>query len=378
MLNMGFIEEVEEIMSYTGSSKRTLLFSATMPERIKKLASKYMKESKHLKTTGEQLVTGLTEQIFFEVKACDKFEALCRIIDFEEDFYGLIFCRTRNDVDSLAIKLENRGYGVGGIHGDISQGAREKALKKFREQRISILAATDVAARGIDVSNLTHVINYSLPQDPEAYVHRIGRTGRAGKQGTAITFITPGEYKKLMFIQRSAKTNIKKSKIPEIKDIIQAKKRKITEELSNITQGEISQEFYKLAKTLIAENNPTEILAALLNHSFQNELNPDSYAEINEPRKGKPVDEKGKARLFAALGKKDGITPARLLQLIAEKTGIKKSQVRDIQIMKKFSFMNVSFEDAEKIIAAFRDEGGKPLFTHAQKDKAAKKKHRGK
>jgi ATP-dependent RNA helicase DeaD len=295
-----------------------------------------MKESKHLKTTGEQLVTGLTEQIFFEVKACDKFEALCRIIDFEEDFYGLIFCRTRNDVDSLAIKLENRGYGVGGIHGDISQGAREKALKKFREQRISILAATDVAARGIDVSNLTHVINYSLPQDPEAYVHRIGRTGRAGKQGTAITFITPGEYKKLMFIQRSAKTNIKKSKIPEIKDIIQAKKRKITEDLSNITQGEISQEFYKLAKTLIAENNPTEILAALLNHSFQNELNPDSYAEINEPRKGKPVDEKGKARLFAALGKKDGITPARLLQLIAEKTGIKKSQVRDIKIMKKF------------------------------------------
>jgi ATP-dependent RNA helicase DeaD len=135
----------------------------------------------------------LTDQIYFEVSHADKFDALCRIIDFEHEFYGLIFCRTKIDVDSVANKLMERGYDADALHGDIAQNQREIILNKFRKQRINILVATDVAARGIDIHNLTHVINYSLPQDPEAYVHRIGRTGRAGKEGTAITFVTPDE-----------------------------------------------------------------------------------------------------------------------------------------------------------------------------------------
>jgi len=220
MLNMGFIEDMEEIISHTNSQKRTLLFSATMPLRIKALASKYMGDYEFITVKKQQLTTNLTEQIYYEVKAADKFEALCRIIDIEEDFYGLVFCRTKNDVDSVVGHLIERGYDADAIHGDISQGQREKTLDKFKKKRINVLVATDVAARGIDVSNLTHVINYSLPHDPESYVNRIGRTGRAGKQGTAITFITPSEYRKLMFIQRIAKTDIKKSKVPNIKDII--------------------------------------------------------------------------------------------------------------------------------------------------------------
>ncbi|MFQ5900631.1 MAG: DEAD/DEAH box helicase, partial [Thermodesulfobacteriota bacterium] len=232
MLNMGFIEDMEKIMKHTNPVKRTLLFSATMPRKIKDLAHKYMDGYEFLTVKKEQLTTNLTEQIYFEVKASDKFEALCRIIDIEDDFYGLIFCRTKSNVDSVVTHLKDRGYDAEAIHGDISQAQRERILGTFKKRKVNTLVATDVAARGIDVNNLTHVINYSLPQDPESYVHRIGRTGRAGNEGTAITFITPIEYKQLMFIQRIAKTDIKKSKIPGVKDIIKAKKKKIYDDLT--------------------------------------------------------------------------------------------------------------------------------------------------
>jgi ATP-dependent RNA helicase DeaD len=153
MLNMGFIEDMEEIMSHTNPHKRTLLFSATLPSRIKTLASKYMGDYEFITVKKQQLTTSLTEQIYYEVKAGDKFEALCRIIDIEEDFYGLVFCRTKNDVDSVASHLIDRGYDADTIHGDISQAQREKTLDKFKKKRINVLVATDVAARGIDVNN---------------------------------------------------------------------------------------------------------------------------------------------------------------------------------------------------------------------------------
>ena len=167
MLNMGFIDDVEKIIKNTGSQKRMLLFSATMPEKIISIAKKYMRNYEMIGVKKEQLTTNLTDQIYFEVAHSDKFDALCRIIDFEHEFYGLIFCRTKIDVDTIANKLMERGYDAEALHGDISQNQRELILNKFRKQRINILVATDVAARGIDIQNLTHVINYSLPQDPE-------------------------------------------------------------------------------------------------------------------------------------------------------------------------------------------------------------------
>ncbi|MBW6458231.1 MAG: DEAD/DEAH box helicase, partial [FCB group bacterium] len=191
MLNMGFIEDMEEIMKHTNPDKRTLLFSATMPERIRELARTYMNGYELLKAKEEDTITHLTEQIYFEVKASEKFDALCRIMDFEDHFYGLVFCRTKQDADALVTGLLSRGYDVEAIHGDISQAQRERTLNRFKKKSINILVATDVAARGIDVNNLSHVINYTLPHDPESYIHRIGRTGRAGNEGTAITFITP-------------------------------------------------------------------------------------------------------------------------------------------------------------------------------------------
>lgn len=369
MLNMGFIDDMEEIMRYTNPDKRMLLFSATMPGRIKELARKYMGNYEFIKVEKEPLTTNLTEQIYFEVKAADKFEALCRIIDIEENFYGLVFCRTKSDVDSVAGHLIDRGYDAESIHGDISQAQRERTLEKFRKQRTNILVATDVAARGIDVSNLTHVINYSLPQDPESYVHRIGRTGRAGHKGTAITFITPSEYKRLMFIQRIAKTDIKKSKVPRVKDIIKAKKRKIYNDLTAILEDKIDTEYYDWAKRLLEDNNSTEILAALLNYSFEEELNPDVYGEIREVgTKGRQLDQQGKARLFVALGKKDKINARKLVDLIVKRVAVKPRNFSDIQVMDKFSFITVPFDKAEKIVASFKEKGQKPLISHVKKD----------
>ncbi|MBW1616527.1 MAG: DEAD/DEAH box helicase [Deltaproteobacteria bacterium] len=367
MLNMGFIEDVEKIMKHTNSDKRTLLFSATMPKKIKDIAHKYMGDYQLIKVKQEPLTTNLTEQIYFEVKASDKFEALCRIIDIKDDFYGLVFCRTKNDVDSVINRLTNRGYDAAAIHGDFSQAQRERTLESFKKKRINILVATDVAARGIDVINLTHVINYSLPENPEAYVHRIGRTGRAGNEGTAITFITPSEYSRLMFIQRIAKTDIKKSKAPEIKEIIKAKKRKIYEDLTAILDNEIDIQYHNWANKLLEENNPPDILAAILNYCFEAQLDPKAYGEIEEIRKrGKQLDQQGKARLFVALGKKDKMTPKKLVDLIMSKVSIQNRQINNIHIADKFSFLTVPFEKAEKIVNSFKGRGQRQLVSHAQ------------
>ncbi len=370
MLNMGFIEDMEEIMKHTNPDKRTLLFSATMPGKIKDLAHKYMDGYEFLTVKKKRLTPNLTEQRYFEVKASDKFKALCRLIDIEAFFYGLVFCKTKSDVDSVATHLQDRGYAAEAIHGDISQAQREKTLGKFKQQKINILIATDVAARGIDVNNLSHVINYSLPQNPESYVHRIGRTGRAGNEGIAITFITPSEYRRLMFIQRVAKTAIKKSKVPEVQDIISAKKKKIYDDLNIILENEIDTKYYSWAKKLIKENNPTDILAAILNYCFEEDVNPDVYGVIKEVgAKEKHLDQNGKARLFVALGKKDKMNARKLIELIISRVPVKPKQIKDIQVMDKFSFINVPFAKADKIVFSFKNKGQKPLITHAKKRK---------
>ena len=369
MLNMGFIEDMEEIMKHTKPEKRTLMFSATMPDRIRDLAKKYMGNYELLKAKKENITTDLTSQLYYEVKNSDKFDALCRIIDFEENFYGLVFCRTKQDADDLVNKLLGRGYDAEAIHGDISQAQRERTLGRFRKKSINILVATDVAARGIDVSDLSHVINFALPHDPESYVHRIGRTGRAGKEGTAITFITPSEYKKLMYIQRVMKTNIKRSNVPTIEDIIANKKQKISDDINLIIDDNIESEYYNWAKSLLETNKPSKILATVLSYAFSEELDPGNYGKVKEfSSNGKDLDKQGKARLFIALGKKDKIRASKLVDLIINTTHINQRDITDIQVMDNFSFVTVPFQHAEPLIKAFmaKRKGQKPLITHAK------------
>jgi len=366
MLNMGFIEDVQEIMKKTPDEKRTFLFSATMPSEIMRIAKKYMGEYEVIKVTEGQLTVSRTDQIYFEVAEANKFEALSRIIDVEEEFFGLVFCRTKKDVDSVARHLSERGYDAEGLHGDMSQAQREQILNKFKKRMISVLVATDVAARGIDVQDLTHVINYALPNDPQAYVHRIGRTGRAGKEGIAITFITPAEYRKLQYIKQRAKTDIRKAQLPKVKEVIQIKKRRIKAYLEDIIQSQLQPEYLQMSHHLLENNAPEDVLAALLQYSFAGELEEKSYVEIEEA----VVDRTGKTRLFVQQGRKDGLTRNKLIDILRNKCKTKTRQIKDIQVLDNFSFITLPFHEAEKVLSFFntRRKGAGLFITKAKSD----------
>ena len=369
MLNMGFIDDMKEIIEQTNPEKRTLLFSATMPPRIMQIARDYMKEYKFITVQKERLNNNLTEQIYFEVKTADRFEALCRIIDMELEFYGLVFCRTKIETDNIARMLIDRGYDAEALHGDISQGQREKILDKFKRQKINVLVATDVAARGIDVNKMTHVINYSLPQDPESYVHRIGRTGRAGNKGTAVTFITPMEYKKLLFIQREAKTDIRKAEIPQVKDIIKIKKARITEKLIETIEHEDNSNYTVWAEKVLEKYDAQRIIGALLRYSFKDELDESAYSKISDVGGSRNmIDRDGTTRLFIALGRKDNMTKKTIVDLIKNTAKIEDRNINEVSIFDRFSFVTVPFEKAEAVINSFKTsrQGKRTVVTKAK------------
>ncbi len=391
MLNMGFIEDIESIMKMAPKQKRTVLFSATMPDHIERLAKNYMNEYELISVASDNSGRKNIEQIYFEVAQSDKFEALYRIIDVEESFYGMVFCRTKIDVEEIANKLINRGSRADQIHGDLSQGQREKVLQKFRDKKINILVATDVAARGLDVDNLTHVINYSLPQDPESYVHRIGRTGRAGKSGTAITLITPSEYRKLISLQKMANTKITKQKVPNVQEVIDSKKQRIMGAISKTIEDGDFSDLEEVANEILTNSpDPKIALAALLKLSFKDELNESNYNEIADPFKKRDynsyddrgagsyksgrhnsyVDRKGTARLFIARGRNDNMDPRKLVEFIQRETGINQSKIDDVKVFDSFSFFAVPFVDAENILRFFQKnaKGKRSLVTRA-KDK---------
>lgn len=371
MLNMGFIEDVEEILAQVTSEHRMFLFSATMPERIVALSKKFMKEVRLIQVDKEQKPTHLADQIYFEVRESDKFDALTRIIDIEPEFYGVVFCRTRTDVDELTLQLAEHGYAVEGLHGEISQAQREKTLNKFRKRIVNILVATDVAARGIDIVDLTHVINYSLPQDPEAYVHRVGRTGRAGKQGTAITFVSPAEYRKLLYFQKSIKFKIRKETLPNAQDVVEVKRELLKDELREVVENEQYQDYMDIANELLQEFQPEVALAALFRMAYKSDLDVTSYQEI----RGFNVERRGTTRLFIALGKRDGYNARRLTEFICEQANVRSRDLEDVLVLEDFAFVTVSYEKAKQLLAAFAKEqtvDGKPMISKA-KERGSKK-----
>ena len=375
MLNMGFVEDIEKILEATNEDKRMLFFSATMPNEIMKIAKNHMKDYEVLAVKARELTTDLTDQIYFEVHEKDKFEALCRIIDLTRDFYGIVFCRTKNDANDLVGKLNDRGYDAEGLHGDISQNYREVTLKRFKAKKINVLVATDVAARGIDVNDLSHVINYSIPQEAESYVHRIGRTGRAGKEGTAITFITPQEYRRLLQIQRIVKTEIRKERVPEIKDVIQAKKFRLMEELNNILAEGNYDNFKDFAKELLNGEQALDLVAALLKHAYDDILDENNYNEISEVK----LEKSGKVRLFIALGRKNAMTPKKLVDYVIKKSKVDDRKIKNVEVFENFSFMSVPFTEAEIILEAFqKDKNGKKPLVEKAKDKSNEDKSKEK
>jgi ATP-dependent RNA helicase DeaD len=410
MLNMGFIDDVEMILSKCNKERRMLLFSATMPDRIVKLAKSYMGDYDLVSVKQKELTTDTIEQLYYEFPERDRFEALCRILDVEEDFYGIIFCNTKAEVIEISNHLNDKGYSSDALHGDIAQNLRERVIRQFKTNKYGVLVATDVAARGIDIQDLTHVINYGLPQDPESYVHRIGRTGRAGKSGKAICLIDPHEKRKLLFIQKITRAIMKKGKLPDGQEMVNLKKQRIFDELETVISTEHFGEYLEFAKLLQGENDATTTIAALLKMFLKDELDPKSYKLIRESNReerpaafgredrrdggrdrdrggrdrdggrgrdrdndggyGRGRNADGNMRLFIAKGRQDKYSPKMLLDLICGQTDVPSRKIDDIKIFDQFSFFSINAEDGETILEIFRrqakKENIKPLVERAR------------
>ena len=376
MLDMGFIEDIEEVLKSVPETRRMLMFSATIPPQIQKLASTFMKAPELVRTQANDAATSQADQIYFEVKEADKVEALTRIIDRDPDFYGVIFCRTKLQCDEIGHKLQARGYDAEALHGDLSQRERETILRKMRERVISILVATDVAARGLDIQDLTHVINYYLPSDPEIYIHRVGRTGRAGMEGTAITFITPSEARRFSYIKKASKAEIRKEEIPSPREVVERRREIMKDELFSALDSGNGDDYRTLSREILEGRSPEEVLASLLEHFYKDALDESQYKDISltkkRDRKGKKsnaetsytdrkredrerpydriktpsMDDEGLTRLFIARGRNDGLTKRGLADVLIDQAGVRNEDLRDIQVMEDFSFINAPYDAA--------------------------------
>ena len=384
MLDMGFVEDIEKILANSPKDKRMLLFSATMPDPILRLAENFMRDYTVVRIKKQESEEVLTEQYYYDLRESDKMEALCRIIDYSDDFYGIVFCKTKVQCEEIGRKLSERGYNAEALHGDLSQKQREIILQNLRDHKIKILVATDVAARGIDVQELTHVINFTIPQDPEVYIHRIGRTGRAGKKGTAITFVTPTEARKFGFIKRISRMSIEKGTLPSSNDIILKKKERILDKV-RASLKEQAIEYEEIAAKLLEEEDSFVIVKALLKLLYKNELDKSQYHTIRSLEKpqdkkkkakdDKAIDDGGTTRLFIAMGRKDGLTKRLLANMLIERCRVRDEDIQNIEVMDEFSFINVPSMYADLIINAFKTRGekGKPLIVKAKAEKESKK-----
>jgi ATP-dependent RNA helicase DeaD len=290
MLNMGFVDDIEDILESTPKNKKMLLFSATMPRAILKIAKKYMKDYEFIEVEKKDLIINTVEQVYYDIKEKNKLEGLQRILDYHLDFHGIIFCNRKATVDKLVGQLPS--YNAAALHGDMTQSSRENILEQFRARKVKVLIATDVAARGIDVNDLTHVINFALPQSPEAYVHRIGRTGRAGKKGIAITFVVPSERRKLGFIEKINDCRIKKLEFPTAAEIVKHKEAKIKTLIQEVISGKNRKhtKYDTMAEELLKEYEASEVISAILSYSFKHELNISSYRDISASSEKTPSD----------------------------------------------------------------------------------------
>ncbi|WP_285769481.1 DEAD/DEAH box helicase [Peribacillus sp. SI8-4] len=264
MLNMGFIEDIESILSTVPDERQTLLFSATMPDPIRKIAERFMHEPVLVRVKAKEMTVDRIEQYYLELKEGEKFDTLARLLDIQTPDLAIVFGRTKRRVDELASALNIRGYMAEGIHGDLSQAKRLSVLKKFKDRSIDVLVATDVAARGLDISGVTHVYNFDIPQDPESYVHRIGRTGRAGKHGIAITFVTPRERGQLHAVEHTTKKRMEKLKTPTLTEALEGQQKAVTEKILSTIENDDLTLYLGQAEELLQKHNATDLVAAML------------------------------------------------------------------------------------------------------------------
>ena len=391
MLDMGFVEDIEAIFKQANPDARILLFSATMPEPILKIASQFMGDYEIVEEEGVVDEPLLIDQKFWVVRESDKIEALVRMIDYADDFYGIVFTQTKNDADHVTKALDEKGYDVAALHGDIAQAQREKIITRFRSKKTKILVATDVAARGIDINGLTYVVNFSLPFDGATYVHRIGRTGRAGSKGVAVTFVTPQDTRKLGYLRRAvakaSKGEMKEEEIPAVEAVIARKKKRLFSELKqklglaveDVAESEnqenmaadnseieesvqsvsetleqaapestlisVAEQFTAMADELCQNNEAKDVLAAVLSVLYNDKLDKSRYGKIRSH--GKMADQ---VRLYIQVGRRDGYNPKGIADYFSKMLHIPGRMVDRIDISSNFSLVSLPKDAARKAL----------------------------
>lgn len=352
MLDMGFIDDIEMILKQVNSDRQTLLFSATMPPEIKKLAQRYMKNPSYVSISHNEVVAPLIDQVYYKVLERNKLESLCRVLDSQDIDLGIIFCRTKRGVDELSEHLQARGYLTDGLHGDLSQAQRDKVMKAFRDSTIEFLIATDVAARGIDVENVSHVINYDIPQDPESYVHRIGRTGRAGRKGLAITMVTPREMTHLRSIEAKINFPLQPKDLPSLEEITGKQqenwKRQILDQLKNNEHYDL---FEQLLDDLTEEHDLKQVAKALMSMVFTQHL-PQGNEDVYDF--GDTGASRGMVRFFINVGRNINLNPKGLAEEISDLVGIPAKAIGRIDIFEKFTFIEVPESAAPFVYEALK------------------------
>jgi ATP-dependent RNA helicase DeaD len=384
MLDMGFIDDVKHILSKLGETKKTWMFSATMPAPILSLIKTYLKDPLVVKVQKKTTTNESIEQKHYVVRHSHMSEAICRILDSLDEYYGMIFCRTKVDAKTLADELNARGYPSDSMHGDMSQQQRDITMKNFKMKKINMLVCTDVAARGIDVDNLTHVINYGLPQDIESYVHRIGRTGRAGQSGVAITLVEPSERYRLRMVENNTKARIVQATLPTPKELKEVMVRKELKKFDAIIETLPKLEADAVFTEKFAELEKEDLLKVMYNHIFKSQISRYDHApslEIQERRpeprnndsrgsdnrdfsrsdrgdsrdRGAPSargtgTSTGNMRFFVNIGKDHGLNLKSLLGSVAGMVNVDERLIRNVDMKETFSFLEVPEQFGEVLL----------------------------
>jgi ATP-dependent RNA helicase DeaD len=352
MLDMGFIDDIEEVMRFMPQSRQLLLFSATMPTLIRQLSQKYMRKAKFITVNRGEVTAPAITQIYYRVLESIKVESLCRILDSEEIELSIIFCRTKKGVDELTDSLQARGYLAGGLHGDLTQQQRDRVMNAFRQGEIELLVATDVAARGIDVGSVSHVVNYDIPQDVESYVHRIGRTGRAGRKGMALTLVTPREMKQLRQIEKETGARLEARELPTLEEVASKQQESWMAQIEETIQSDIDLSMMEeMVKQLTAKFSVDKVIAAAFHLAFFDRLSKNEEATYNFGETGAAP---GMVRFFINIGRNADLGPQELSKAIAEQAGISMRQVGKINVYDRFSFVEIPKELAPFVYEALK------------------------
>lgn len=372
MLTMGFQEDLNEILGGIPEEHRTLLFSATMSKEIESIARKYLKDTKEIQVGSRNEGAEHVNHIYYMVKAQDKYLALKRVVDYYPRIYGIVFCRTRMETQEIADKLIQDGYNADALHGDLSQQQRDLTMQKFRQHRTQLLVATDVAARGLDVNDLTHVINYGLPDDTENYTHRSGRTGRAGKKGTSISIVHIREKGKIRIIEKAIQKQFERGTLPSGKEICQKQLYRVIDDIERVDVmeeeiAEVLPEVVRRWEWLDKEELIKRIVSREFGRFLAYYADAPEIEEVQESKggsgkertrrngKGGPRQaEEGYTRLFLNVGKIDGFYAKEVIGLINRATKGMQVEVGKIDLMKSFTFVEVAAEQAQDVIKSMK------------------------